>query len=50
VEVVRRRSGRPTIALKGEAKKIADALGIKNISVSISHTTEQAIAQVIFEG
>jgi holo-[acyl-carrier protein] synthase len=50
VEVVRQRSGRPTIALKGEAKKIADALGIKNISVSISHTTEQAIAQVIFEG
>ena len=50
LEVVRERSGRPTLALKGEAKKIADALGVKNIAVSITHTAEQAIAQVIFEG
>ncbi len=49
VEVVRQRGGRPTIALKGEAKKIADALGVKNIALSITHTAEQAIAQVIFE-
>lgn len=50
LEVVRQRSGRPTLALKGEAKKIADALGVKNIAVSITHTSEQAIAQVILEG
>ena len=50
VEVVRQRGGRPSLALKGEAKKIADALGVKNIAVSITHTSEQAIAQVIFEG
>jgi holo-[acyl-carrier protein] synthase len=50
LEVVRERSGRPTLALKGEAKKIAEALGVKNIAVSIAHTAEQAIAQVIFEG
>lgn len=49
VEVVRQRGGRPTISLKGEAKKIADALGVKNISLSITHTAEQAIAHVIFE-
>ncbi len=49
VEVVRQRGGRPTIALKGEAKKIADALGVRNIALSITHTAEQAIAQVIFE-
>jgi holo-[acyl-carrier protein] synthase len=49
LEVVRERSGRPTLALKGEAKKIADTLGVKNIAVSITHTAEQAIAQVIFE-
>jgi holo-[acyl-carrier protein] synthase len=49
VEVVRKRGGRPTISLKGEAKKIADALGVKNIALSITHTAEQAIAQVIFE-
>ena len=50
VEVVRHRGGRPSLALKGEARKIADAMGVKNIAVSITHTAEQAIAQVIFEG
>jgi holo-[acyl-carrier protein] synthase len=49
LEVVRERGGRPTLALKGEAKKIAEALGVKNVAVSITHTAEQAIAQVIFE-
>jgi holo-[acyl-carrier protein] synthase len=50
VEVVRQRGGRPSLALKGEARKIADAMGVKHIAVSITHTSEQAIAQVIFEG
>lgn len=50
VEVVRARGGKPTLALKGEAKNIADRLGVKNIAVSITHTEAQAIAQVIFEG
>ncbi len=49
VEVVRQRGGRPTIVLKGEARKIADALGVKNIALSITHTSEQAFAEVIFE-
>jgi holo-[acyl-carrier protein] synthase len=49
VEVIRHRGGRPTVSLKGEAKKIAEALGVKNIALSITHTSEQAIAQVIFE-
>ena len=50
VEVVRHRGKRPTLELKGEARKIADGLGVKNIALSITHTVEQAIAQVIFEG
>jgi len=50
VEVVRQRGGRPTLKMKGEAKKIADTLGVQNIAVSITHTAEQAFAQVIFEG
>jgi holo-[acyl-carrier protein] synthase len=49
VEVVRQRGGRPTLELKGEAKNIADRLGVKHIAVSITHTAEQAFAQVIFE-
>jgi holo-[acyl-carrier protein] synthase len=50
LEVARERSGRPTLALKGEARKIADRLGVKRIAISITHTAEQALAQVIFEG
>ena len=50
VEVARQRGGRPTLQLHGEARKIADALGVKSIAISITHTAEQAFAQVIFEG
>ncbi len=49
IEVVRQAGGKPTLALKGEARKIADRMGVKNIAVSITHTEEQALAQVIFE-
>jgi holo-[acyl-carrier protein] synthase len=49
LEVVRQQSGRPTMALAGEAAKIAAALGVRRISVSITHTASQALAQVIFE-
>src|SRR5713226_10393799 len=48
-EVVREQSGRPNIALAGEAAKIAAALGVRRISISITHTESQALAQVIFE-
>lgn len=48
-EVVREPSGRPTITLGGEAKKIAERMGVKHISLSITHTASQALAQVIFE-
>jgi holo-[acyl-carrier protein] synthase len=50
VEVVRQRGGRPTMLLHGEARNIADRLGVKSIAISITHTSEQAFAQVIFEG
>jgi holo-[acyl-carrier protein] synthase len=49
VEVVRQKGGRPTVKLHGEAGNIADCLGVKNISLSITHTADQAFAQVIFE-
>jgi len=41
---------RPTLALAGEAGRIAAELGVKNIALSITHTESQALAQVIFEG
>ena len=49
LEVVRENSGRPTLALSGEAAKIAQQLGVKHIALSITHTKVQALAQVIFE-
>jgi holo-[acyl-carrier protein] synthase len=49
-EVVRELGGRPTIRLDGEARKIAEELGVKRIALSITHTEAQALAQVIFEG
>src|ERR1700740_1019254 len=49
VEGVRERGGRPTIKLAGEAANVAGRLHVKNIAVSITHTAEQAFAQVIFE-
>lgn len=49
LEVVRQTSGRPTLSLGGEAGKIAERLGVKNIALSITHTASQALAQVIFE-
>ena len=49
VEVVREKAGRPTIMLVGEAAKVAERLGVKHISLSITHTADQAFAQAIFE-
>lgn len=50
LEVVRETSGRPTLAIAGEAAKIAQQLGVKSVALSITHTETQALAQVIFEG
>src|SRR6202142_3248252 len=41
VEVVRMPSGRPTLLLKGEAKKIADGMGGKKIGGGITNTGEE---------
>jgi holo-[acyl-carrier protein] synthase len=49
LEVVRQQSGRPTMVLAGEAAKIAAALGVRRISISITHTEAEALAQVILE-
>ena len=48
-EVTRMPSGRPTIVFHGVAAEFAARLGVKNAALSISHTAEQAIAQVILE-
>ena len=48
-EVVRMPGGRPTITFHGKAAEFAAKLGMKNAALSLSHTAEQAIAQVILE-
>jgi len=50
IEVVRLRSGKPTLQLRGAAREFADRLQVKSISLTITHTGNTALAQVIFEG
>ncbi len=49
IEIARQPSGKPTLHLDGVARGFADRLGVKNISLSITHSGNFALAQVIFE-
>jgi holo-[acyl-carrier protein] synthase len=49
IEVARLATGKPTLALHGATLGIAEHLGVKNITVSITHSGDWAFAQVIFE-
>jgi holo-[acyl-carrier protein] synthase len=49
IEVVREPGGKPTLHLSGEARQIADGLGVKSISLTLTHSGNLALAQVIFE-
>ncbi len=47
IEIVNNTAGQPEVTLDGEVKKLADGLGIKHISVSITHTANFAIASAV---
>ena len=49
VEVVRPKGQRPTLQFHGLAAELAQKMGAKNIALSITHTSEQALANVILE-
>jgi len=49
IEVVRPKGERPTLQFHGEAAAVAARLGTKNIALSLTHTSEQALAHVILE-
>ena len=49
-EVANLPSGRPTLRLHGEAERLAGKMGVKSISLSITHTAELGMAHVILEG
>jgi holo-[acyl-carrier protein] synthase len=48
-EVANLPSGRPTLQFHGKAAEIAQKLGVETISLSITHTSVQAMALVILE-
>ncbi len=47
VEVINNSSGQPEVTLGGEVERIAGKLGIKHISISITHTANFAIASAV---
>ncbi len=47
IEIINNSSGQPEVTLGGEVEKIAGRLGIKHISVSITHTANFAIASAV---
>jgi holo-[acyl-carrier protein] synthase len=49
VEVVRLPGQRPNLKFSGKAAEFAMQLGCKHVHLSLSHTTEHAIAYVILE-
>ena len=49
VEVAAKESGAPMILFHGRARELYDATGATAAHISIAHTTEHAIAEVILE-
>lgn len=49
IEINNDELGVPSFTINGEAKKLLKELGADRIHLSISHTSEHATAQVIFE-
>ena len=49
IEIVSNEMGVPSLEIQGEAQKILENLGANRIHLTLSHTTEHAVAQVILE-
>ena len=47
IEVIRQTSGAPTLALHGEAAKLAETRGIAQLALSFTHEDEYAAAVVV---
>jgi holo-[acyl-carrier protein] synthase len=47
IEVVRHESGAPSVKLHGRAERRAQRLGVREISLSLSHSREYAVAFVV---
>jgi holo-[acyl-carrier protein] synthase len=49
IEVLRQPGARPTLAFHGRAGEFASRLGVVNVALSLTHTADEAMAQVILE-
>ena len=49
VEIISRDSGAPALLLHGLARELFEASGATHTHLSLSHTNEHAVAQVVFE-
>jgi holo-[acyl-carrier protein] synthase len=48
-EVANLSSGKPTLRLYGVAAEVARKMGVRNVSLSLTHTSETGMAHVILE-
>jgi holo-[acyl-carrier protein] synthase len=48
-EVTNLPTGKPTLAFHGKAAEVAARLGVRKVSLSLTHTAEQGMAFVILE-
>jgi len=49
MEILNDAQGVPNLEIKGEARTLLENLGAEKIHLSMSHTTDHAVAQVILE-
>ncbi len=49
IEIISGENNVPSLEIRGAARKILENLGANQIHLSLSHTTEHAVAQVILE-
>ncbi len=49
-QIARQPGGRPVLELRGRAALLARELGVKTISLSLTHTANLAMAMVMMEG
>ena len=49
IEVINDADGVPSLSITGEAQALVEKLGALSIHISIAHTSEHAVAQVILE-
>ncbi len=49
IEVTQDKDGVPTLNISGEARALQEKLGADRIHISLSHTTDHAIAEIILE-